>query len=150
MSKWRKFRGLPAEEKKLFLRAALLLPLVRVGLKALGLKRVAALLQSSPPPPPLGNPSDRLGEARRAARLVAIAARYAGGACLAQALVSVWLLERRGIPADLRIGVRKSDRGLEAHAWVELLGTVLNDGQDVTERFAAFDRSFAPARLDWR
>ena len=39
--------------------------------------------------------------------------------CLEQSLVLWWLLRRRGIAADLRIGARKDSDRFEAHAWVE-------------------------------
>jgi hypothetical protein len=45
------------------------------------------------------------------------------------------LLERRGFNAQLKIGVRKSGGDLEAHAWVEYFGKVLNDSQDVACNF---------------
>jgi hypothetical protein len=34
---------------------------------------------------------------------------------------------------------------LQAHAWVEYRGAVLNDRADVSQRFASFDRSIASA-----
>jgi hypothetical protein len=45
------------------------------------------------------------------------------------------LLERRGFNTQLKIGVRKSGGDLEAHAWVEYFGKVLNDSQDVACNF---------------
>jgi hypothetical protein len=57
------------------------------------------------------------------------------------------LLRRRGIASALRIGVRKGQTGsLEAHAWIECCGQVLNDRTDVHERFAAFDRGIGAVR----
>ena len=38
-----------------------------------------------------------------------------------------WLLRRRGIAAELRIGARKEFERFEAHAWVEVDSAVLND-----------------------
>lgn len=50
---------------------------------------------------------------RRSSRLVPAAT------CLPQALTTRVMLERRGVPNELLIGVAKSDAGaLEAHAWV--------------------------------
>lgn len=40
--------------------------------------------------------------------------------CLRQALVLAWLLSGHGIAATLRIGVKKDDGQLQAHAWLEL------------------------------
>jgi hypothetical protein len=150
MNQWRKFRRLPAEEKAVFLAAMALLPAVRVGLKTLGLRRVQAVLGGRLQPDRQAEPEGALHRARRTAGLVAVAARYAGGTCLARSIVLACLLERQGVSAQLRIGVRKGEQGFEAHAWVEAEGTVLNDGQDVAERFAAFDRNFALARVNWR
>lgn len=48
--------------------------------------------------------------------------------CLVQALAARWLLARRGIAADLHIGVLKNDGALEAHAWLERSGRVLVGG----------------------
>jgi hypothetical protein len=50
------------------------------------------------------------------------------GTCLKQSLVFCRIRRRRGLPAELRIGVRKSDGLLDAHAWVEDgSGNVLTD-----------------------
>jgi hypothetical protein len=147
VNNWRKFRRLPAAEKALFLEAIALLPMVRLGLKALGFRRLQALLHNLVASALARDPGENGYLSRRAARLVAVAASYAGGTCLAQSLVLAHLLARRGIHTDLRIGVRKEEEGFEAHAWVEAGGVVLNDGQHVTERFAAFDRNFALDRV---
>ncbi len=45
--------------------------------------------------------------------------------CLRQSLALWLLLRRRGIPAELRIGVRKEGGDLQAHAWVEHQGATL-------------------------
>ncbi len=149
MSNWRKFRRLPVHEKATFLAALGHLLLVRVGLRALGLRRVLALLDRRLTSA-TAEGADNNFLALRTARLVAAAARLTGGTCLARSIVLVSLLKRRGIPAELRIGVRKAEGGFEAHAWVEAGGTILNDGPDVAQRFAAFDRNFALARVSWQ
>jgi hypothetical protein len=58
-------------------------------------------------------------------------ARYVGGNCLARSLVLWWLLKRRGIDSQIRLGVRKENAILLAHAWIELDQVVLNDRPDV-------------------
>ena len=65
---------------------------------------------------------------RRAARLVKAVAALYRMPCLEQSLVLFRILRRRGIPAELRIGVRKVSGGLNAHAWVEHDGRLLLDG----------------------
>jgi len=57
---------------------------------------------------------------RRSSRLVPAAT------CLPQALAARVMLERRGVPNELCIGVAKANAGmLEAHAWVEVGDTVV-------------------------
>ncbi len=48
--------------------------------------------------------------------------------CLPRALAIFVLLRRQGVPATLRIGVKRYPFG--AHAWVECLGEVLDDLPD--------------------
>jgi hypothetical protein len=146
MSNWRKFRLLPREEKATLLAAFLLLPLVRAGLAALRLRRLENLINRGTFAGKRAEPDQAIALARRITRLVDVAARYAGGACLARSVVLCFLLERRGVPARLRIGVRKQDGQLQAHAWVEAAGIRLNEAPDIGSRYAAFDRDFALAR----
>ena len=54
------------------------------------------------------------------------------------------MLRGRGIVGELRYGARTADGKLEAHAWVELNGRVLNDRQDVETRFARFGSDPVP------
>ncbi len=85
--------------------------------------------------------AEALELARRHARAVDVAAGNVPfrARCLERSLTLWWLLRRRRMAAELRIGVRKSERDLEAHAWVELDGRVVNDRDDVHRRYAAFD-----------
>jgi len=79
--------------------------------------------------------------AAHAARLVAQVARHGptGSACLAQALVLWGMLRRRGIDAELKIGVAKASGRLEAHAWVMVCGEVLSADRDVEDRYVPLD-----------
>jgi hypothetical protein len=73
----------------------------------------------------------------RSARWINAAARYPRpwARCLQRSLALCLLLERRGFNTQLKIGVRRSGGDLEAHAWVEYFGKVLNDSQDVACNF---------------
>jgi hypothetical protein len=79
-------------------------------------------------------------QARRIARMVKIAASHGPyrATCLPQSLTLWLLLRRRGIASSLRIGVRKEISRLDAHAWVEIDGIVVNDRMDVPDRFVPF------------
>ncbi len=61
--------------------------------------------------------------------------------CLAQALATQSMLDRRGIAAEVRIGVARDEhRAFEAHAWVELGGRVLIGHVNDLDRFKPFPR----------
>ena len=45
------------------------------------------------------------------------------------------MLASRGVPTELRFGARRALGQVEAHAWVELDGRVVNDAPDVADRF---------------
>ena len=55
----------------------------------------------------------------------AVGKRFGRPTCLAEAAVAYTMLRRRGFEPRLRIGVRRGESVLEAHAWVECDGTVV-------------------------
>jgi hypothetical protein len=56
--------------------------------------------------------------------------------CLARALALQRLLARRGLASELRIGVAKAGRDLDAHAWLVRGDRVLIGGEDL-DRYTA-------------
>jgi transglutaminase superfamily protein len=72
----------------------------------------------------------RACDVERAARLVdAAAALYPLNAtCLKKSLILVRILARRGIRAELRLGVRKVHEEFSAHAWVVCDGRIVLGG----------------------
>jgi hypothetical protein len=73
----------------------------------------------------LREPPAAIGPVRWA--IAAVAARCPPATCLIQALAADAMLRRRGLPCELRIGVRPRGDGavpVEAHAWVECAGAV--------------------------
>lgn len=136
-TKLAKLRALSWPERRTLLAAMAWMPLFWLGLHGLGLHRFQAWLQR----PRLLMRNDLslheiMGMAtavNRAARLVRIPAN-----CLTRSLLLGWLLRRRGVASQLRIGVKKDKGSLAAHAWVEYEGIPINDQPDVGEQFAAF------------
>lgn len=64
--------------------------------------------------------------------------------CLDRAMALWWMLRRRGVAAELCIGARKAYGQFEAHAWVEVGGAAIDEGngrEDFTE-FAAPVQAF--------
>jgi len=67
--------------------------------------------------------------------------------CLKKSMLTWWLLERKGITTDIRIGAQKDQSGLQAHAWVECEGKVINDHQNIAEQFPPFEPLLIPEKL---
>lgn len=55
--------------------------------------------------------------------------------CLRQSLVMQWMLARRHIPTNLRIGVKKENNKFSAHAWLEYEGKKVGNRRNKLERF---------------
>ena len=132
-----KLRALDADQQALLLVAFILMPVFGLGLRVFGLARVQAWIERSVQ-------SRRSGAAQAApaaiGALVNVAGRYAPvpSNCLTRSLLLDWLLRRRGVPCELRIGVRLHCGELQAHAWVEHQGKPVNDAADIALRFAPF------------
>ena len=143
---------LSGAERWLLAQAFLALPLVALGLRCWGFRRLHARLNQGLAKAPhsyaLG---DDLDQARVTARLVKAAARYGLGRprCLSCSMALWWLLQRQGISGTLRLGVSPQGGRLEAHAWVEFQGAVLNDSADVHLRFAPFKEEIIPSGREW-
>lgn len=56
--------------------------------------------------------------------------------CLRRSLALQAMLARRGRFATLRLGFRKSEGTLTAHAWLELDSRVINDSPTIAQQFA--------------
>src|SRR5262245_17094828 len=130
MKPLRKFFRLPRGERWLLIKAALLLGLIRIGLRLLSLRFLKQLLDSASKRRAANQfSSDRIVWA------VTAASRYVLGdkPCLTQALAAQVLLKRRGYAANLRIGVSRTEgKQLQAHAWVESGDRVVVGGGDLS------------------
>jgi hypothetical protein len=74
------------------------------------------------------------------------AARYVRPvSCLRRAVALRRLLQRRGVPAVVRFGVRGGER-FEAHAWVEVDGAVLGDSERVRDLYTQLPLGAVVAR----
>lgn len=60
-------------------------------------------------------------------------------ACLVQSLALRWMLSRRGISSQVRIGAKKTMDGISAHAWVEINGQAVGGQEAGFEGFRPFD-----------
>jgi hypothetical protein len=80
---------------------------------------------------------DELERAHRYGRWIDVAGRHhlVRAQCLHRSLVLHRWLRSDGLPSELRIGVRKENEVLRAHAWVELSGHVVYESPDVIAAF---------------
>lgn len=131
--------ALTAAQQRTLVTAWLWLPLFWLGLRLLGLPRFQALLQRRPLP---AEPAQALSlpDIQALGEAVNIAARHTPftATCLTRSLLLGWLLRRRGVASDLRIGVRLTQGALDAHAWIECAGVPVNDRADIAAQFASF------------
>jgi len=132
MERLRRFRSLPAEDRRRFLVALPVVAAVRAALWVLPFGKLRSLIARPARRRP-GWLTRSPDEADRIAWSVESAARYVPRAtCLTQALAGEVLLRRAGHPAEVRIGVAKDPAGtLEAHAWVESGGRVVIGDHDL-------------------
>jgi hypothetical protein len=126
MSSCSKYRRLSPAQKRLLIRAAVTLGVVRLLLWILPYGHVQGLLARSTSARAsawgtFATPTEIVHATRRAARIVPFAT------CLVQAHAAAWLIGRTGEPAQIRFGVRRTASGISAHAWLESKGRALLD-----------------------
>ena len=129
---------MPAADKVLLAQAWVELMVVEMRLRTWPFPRVqqrAARMLRSPVPGALS--SSDWHAIRHYQRIVGLASRYHlfPMTCLRQTLTLQALLGKQGIPSDLRIGTRKEEGQLRAHAWLEVTGRPLQNRSGEVERF---------------
>jgi Transglutaminase-like superfamily len=143
----RRFNALPRPAKAIFLRATLLFPLITVSLRLRGFRATQRCLQSclsKPAAAPLSADAAS-AQIQMVSRMVLAAARHSffAATCLERSLALWWLLARRSIASQLRIGARKAGEQFEAHAWVEHGGVAIGEPEATHLHYAAFDKEFS-------
>lgn len=73
------------------------------------------------------------------AAINAVSRRPRPPSCLDRSVFLWFIMRLHGFTGELRIGVSSSDGAIDGHAWVEYDGRVINDADDVRDRFAVFD-----------
>jgi hypothetical protein len=116
----------------------LALPSIAAALRLFGYQRTLQWLErvsSHAGSQPGG--SGEFAAAQEVANLASIAGRHGAikATCLRQSMLVYWLLRRRGLDPDIKLGVRKQDGVFDAHAWVELDGIALAQSDLVHQPF---------------
>ena len=135
MQQLHKFLSLPAVEKTLLLKAALLVVLVKLSLIILPFKMIQGLTNYIGQV--LSKSYSNTISPEQISWAVAVASRYLLSTknCLPQALTGHMLLKQYGHPANLGFGVYKGNEiKFEAHAWIESKGKIII-GKDGIENY---------------
>jgi hypothetical protein len=143
---FQRYKALDSQSRAVFRRAAVLLPLVRTSLRLRGYNKTYASLEKrlGPGVPTPVATAEAPVQLQSTCRMVRAAVHYSlvKFTCLEESLTLWFLLSQWGIPARLRIGVRKDDGKFEAHAWVEHNGEALNQPEALHQHYAAFEKDF--------
>ena len=141
------FLTLPHGYRGLLFRALAMVVVVRVGLWILPYRVVRDALDRTTASRSTVRTDEEVRYYRKRAvwAVGAVSKRLLGSKpCLVQALVGRWLLARRGIETEIRIGVSKEGHVLLAHAWLEQGGRILLGGADSPSKYEAL----RPTRLE--
>jgi hypothetical protein len=93
-----------------------------------------------PSPPETQARSDLRADAERLELWLRWASRFVPGArCLHRSLALMLWLRRRGVRADLRMGVRAQDGTVQGHAWVEWDGVPIGEPPSVREEYGLLE-----------
>ena len=128
MNPLRKWLRLGPDERRELLRAGVAVPAIRLGLSTLPfdtLDMLLSLLETHPEPE--GAPVTVVAAKGNGAEVervrwavAAVGRRLPGATCLTQALAARMLLGRKGIAAEVRIGVKRDGAGrITGHAWLK-------------------------------
>ena len=125
MRRLRRFFELSSVERRLLLKAALVLVAARLGLWLLPLRRLRGLLARAAHPSADAHVAAPSALERVVWAIEAAARSIPKSTCLVKALAAQVLLGRAGYPARLHVGVANQDKGFEAHAWLECEGKIV-------------------------
>ena len=122
-----------------FIKTWFLLFGIDLGLRLSSFKSVQKKLTSDLDSKEVAKPEQVPAIIQRERWLVNLASHYHlyNMTCLRRSLAFQILLAHRGIPTDLRFGVRYAADKIEAHAWLEYNGSPISEPEAITGRFAA-------------
>ncbi|HQZ21188.1 MAG TPA: lasso peptide biosynthesis B2 protein [Thermoflexales bacterium] len=142
----RQFLRLSWRHKLGLAQAMLAMPVIALLMRVMGYRRAKNLLHRLSAGAPQ-NPSADIAnpDVWTTTQLAAFAGKHTPGrpSCLVRSLALWWMLRGQGIASEIRIGVRPAQAGktgIDAHAWVELNGQILNDSPATVSQFAVFDK----------
>ena len=130
----KRLRDLTPRQRALAAKAAALQAVVVPLVRVLGFRRVKSLVAGLAPLAKKKASDARVDEAAWVAYGVARRSRPRAS-CVPRALVLWALLRRMGVEGIVRFGARKAGESIEAHAWVEVEGRAIGEGESGREEF---------------
>jgi len=134
IKKFKKFRRLSSEEKKLFLEAYVTLGMMRTAILTISFKRLTRSLEhvaKKKELPTLNAQEMKIAQQVGLSIMRASAYTPWESACLAQSLTAQKMLKKRGIPGVFYLGAMKdegSEEKMKAHAWSQCGDTIITGG----------------------
>lgn len=145
MRMFNKLRSLTPADFRVLLWTTFMLPAVGLRLRLQGFKPVYSWAhgRSNHRISAMADGTDRSIRLGRMVNIAATRGLYRAS-CLCRSLVLLKAMQREGLQGELKIGIGKEPRGghpaiLNAHAWVEHGGLVINDAEGVASAHVLFD-----------
>lgn len=139
-----KARSLSLGDYYMLLWANIMLPVTGLRLRTQGFKKAYGWANggSSMPPQKTGDSLNRPIQLGKLINFAALHGLY-HAKCLCRSLVLLKVLRKEGFAGELKVGVSSESGGkppsiLDAHAWVECDGVVVNDHANVAANHAVF------------
>jgi hypothetical protein len=129
----------------------ILFPFLAVALKVFGYKHISQFLTRTSP-----NPLVKSYPREHAIRIALMLGQVINAAsarglrqatCLERSMMLWWILRCLRISTNLRVGIRREDGHILAHAWLEFDGIVINDRGDIGRLYLPFADTFSPEKV---
>jgi hypothetical protein len=131
------FLRLPAGEKAFAFNALLLGIFLRVCIKLGGFNNTIKLLSLFERQTPTAT---KLFDAGRYSKSIAFSYGFAPYInCLAISTAHWWLMKKRGIPVQMKFGMKKQNEKLAAHSWLEYNGITFSKDMAMNKKYTAFE-----------
>jgi len=135
-AKLKKLLSYSVKDWSLLVQAWSLLLAIDIGLRILPFRKVQGWIR----PPHQKEKSELEAERiiQRSSGFLDLAARHHlyPMTCLRRSLTLQWLLSRAGLYTTLQFGVRRENGNLQAHAWLDYQGQVIDKNPIPTEQYA--------------
>jgi hypothetical protein len=149
MSNLNKFLKCSRNEQWLLIQAIILFPFLHIALLTVGYSRLHDFVMKTTLLIPSRNVHSEIEALRRAVEIsksISLAAQHGliKATCLRRSFLLWCFLRKEGIPGQICFGVRKINHTLEAHAWVELGGIIINDSTEARDNYFVLENTLPP------